>query len=316
MTHLESPAIARERILRTVPGTSGAPIVAFDGVRFKGRSRTRRLIASWRGFVGEIVGITERERFETEYCGSRHLLIAYEGVVRQQGETVLDGVQRSRLCDLRQKMTFVPAGCSFQEWQEPRAPGRAIYFYFEPSGPGTEPASGHMPIELEPRLFFDCPSLGQTVRKLTSLIEGGPSACALYAEALGAVLAHELRRLDGRRAPAAPPMRGGLAGWQCRVLKDYIEEHLAEPVPLATLAELTQLSPCHLSRAFKQSFGMPPHRFHVSRRIERAKMLLAEPAQSVTAIALDLGFSETSSFTVAFRKFTGRTPTEYRRSLV
>ena len=60
---------------------------------------------------------------------------------------------------------------------------------------------------------------------------------------------------------------------------------------------------------------MPPHRYLTSQRIERAKALLAERKLSVTEIGLDVGFSETSSFTSAFRKVTGETPTEYRRSL-
>jgi AraC family transcriptional regulator len=52
-----------------------------------------------------------------------------------------------------------------------------------------------------------------------------------------------------------------------------------------------------------------------SQRIERAKALLAERKRSVTEIGFDVGFSETSSFTSAFRKVTGETPTDYRRSL-
>ena len=44
----------------------------------------------------------------------------------------------------------------------------------------------------------------------------------------------------------------------------YIEEHLAEPISLATLAELVGLSTYHFCRAFKQSVGMPPHRYHTA----------------------------------------------------
>ena len=95
----------------------------------------------------------------------------------------------------------------------------------------------------------------------------------------------------------------------------YIEEHLAEPIPLATLAGLARLSTYYFCRAFKQSFGVPPHRFHTNRRIERAKALLADAAPSVTDIGLRLGFSETSSFSSAFRRVTGLTPTAYHRSL-
>jgi len=95
----------------------------------------------------------------------------------------------------------------------------------------------------------------------------------------------------------------------------YIEEHLAEPISLASLAELVGLSTYHFCRAFKQSVGMPPHRYHTRQRIERAKALLAKPALSVTEIGLAMGFSETSSFTAAFRKATGFTPSAYHRSL-
>jgi len=70
-------------------------------------------------------------------------------------------------------------------------------------------------------------------------------------------------------------------------------------VPPAKLAELAGLSTYHFCRAFKQSFGVPPHRYHTSQRIDRAKALLAKPSFSVTDIGLTVGFSETSSFTAA-----------------
>ena len=114
---------------------------------------------------------------------------------------------------------------------------------------------------------------------------------------------------------AVSDMRGGLPGWQQKKLARYIEEHLAEELSLSSLARLVRLSPFHFSRAFKESFGMPPHRYLTSRRIERAKALLVKRKLSVTEIGFDVGFSETSSFTSAFRKVTGETPTEYRRSL-
>jgi len=110
-------------------------------------------------------------------------------------------------------------------------------------------------------------------------------------------------------------MRGGLPGWQQKKVAQYIEEHLANEISLLSLAQLVRLSPFHFSRAFKQSFGMPPHRYLTWQRIERAKALLGERKLSVTEIGLDVGFSETSSFTAAFRKLTGETPTAYRRSL-
>ncbi len=74
-----------------------------------------------------------------------------------------------------------------------------------------------------------------------------------------------------------------------------------------------RLSPYYFCRAFKQSFGLPPHRYHNSRRIDYAKTLLAKSSPSVTDIGLTVGFSETSSFTAAFRKGNRPHPTAYHR---
>jgi AraC family transcriptional regulator len=96
---------------------------------------------------------------------------------------------------------------------------------------------------------------------------------------------------------------------------DYIEEHVADNISLLTLAELARLSPYHFCRSFKQSFGMPAHKYHVNRRIERAKQLLGNRELSVTAIALKIGFSDTSTFCTTFHRLTGLTPSRYRSNL-
>jgi AraC family transcriptional regulator len=115
-------------------------------------------------------------------------------------------------------------------------------------------------------------------------------------------------------APAsARPLRGGLPAWQQKRVAEFIDIHLAEEISLAALAELAGLSVYHFARAFRRSFGTPPHRYHMARRMDRARILLQKPVLSVTQIGIQLGFGETSSFTRAFRKCTGLSPTEYRR---
>jgi AraC family transcriptional regulator len=286
------------------------------GVQFRPARLAKRQTAAWRGVSGEVIRVVSQDSFESNYHGPCHLLILYTQAARHRGESVVEGLPGSTLHDLSGKLTFVPAGRRFRELQEPRVSARATYLYIDPRGPLVEREAAFAEAELAPRLFFDDSVLRQTVLKLEALIEAGPSASQLYAEALGIVLAHELLRLNGGAVKAEPPMRGGLAGWQRRLVAQYIEENMSEQISLAELAELVRLSVFHFSRAFKQSFGTPPHRYHTSRRIERAKTLLAKPNQSVTEIALDMGFSDTSSFTAAFRKSAGRTPTEYRRSVM
>jgi AraC family transcriptional regulator len=81
------------------------------------------------------------------------------------------------------------------------------------------------------------------------------------------------------------------------------------------MAQLARLSPHHFCRAFKQTFGISPHRFHMRRRIERAKALLRSPLASVTSVGMAVGFSDASTFSTAFRKATGMTPTGFQRSV-
>jgi AraC family transcriptional regulator len=123
----------------------------------------------------------------------------------------------------------------------------------------------------------------------------------------------ELIRPEQTMSTVARPLRGGLPAWQQKRVMEFIEEHLAEEISLTALAEVADLSLYHFARAFTQSFGVPPHRYHMARRMDRARSLLQSPALSVTQIGVQIGFRETSSFSKAFRRFTGLTPTEYRR---
>jgi AraC family transcriptional regulator len=270
----------------------------------------KRRILRWDGMAAETVQAIARKTIAFRFRAPLHLLVAWEQAARSDGESFVEGLPPSRLRDVRQKLTFVPANHEYSEWGEPRVLMRVMYFYFDPDWMPILPET----TDLTPRLFFEDPTLWNTALKLNRLIEHSGSESSLYIHALGTVLAHELVRLNAG-TPLDASLRGGLAAWQQRTVTDYIEEHVADPISLSTLAQLARLSPYYFCRAFKQSFGMPPLRYHNSRRIEHAKTLLAKPASSVTDIGLTLGFSETSSFTAAFHRATGLTPTAYRRSL-
>jgi AraC family transcriptional regulator len=268
----------------------------------------------WRGMAAELVQATSHDRVQYTFRSSALLLAAYEEGVRRDGESYVEGLARSTLRDVAKKLTFVPSGHEYREWHDPRTLTRVAYFYFDPSEFENElEADGLVP--LAPRLLFEDAAIWSTARKLSQAIQCAGAANRLYVEALGIVLLHELIRLN-RGAPSGDThIRGGLAPWQQRVVTTYIEEHLAEQISLATLAGLVRLSTYYFCRAFKQSFGMPPHRYHTERRMDQAKAMLAKRKQSVTEIGMLLGFSETSSFTAAFRKITGQTPTGYQRTL-
>jgi AraC family transcriptional regulator len=189
-----------------------------------------------------------------------------------------------------------------------------VCLYIDPETVAVDPDRRFAEAELEPRMLFDDSGIWQTIAKLKAQIDSGDPATHLYAEALGGVLAHELLGLH-TGAQEKEPHQGGLASWQQRRVLEFMESHLAEEVPLSTLSSLVRLSPYHFVRSFKQSFGRPPHRYWTERRIDHAKTLLADPQVSITQVALDIGFATPSSFTAAFHRVTGHTPTDYRRAL-
>lgn len=275
----------------------------------------RRHSTTWSGLHVETVRIMRHTPFEYRFRAPCHLLIAAELGQRYDGETFVEGLPRSTLRDFTRKLTFIPAGHDFRGWQRPRSLTRISYFYIDPCGPLADPALRFGEIEFKPRLFFYDSDLWETALKLKAQVENGGSMPRQYAEALGIVLTHELARINGYAAYRRLVNRGGLACWQQKRVASYIEEHVRDDIPLATLAELARLSPYHFSRSFKHSFGMPPHRYHASRRMERAKQLLENRELSVTRIALESGFSDTSTFSAAFHRLTGETPSHYRRNL-
>jgi AraC family transcriptional regulator len=268
---------------------------------------------TWPGMAGEIVQANRRGRIDFHFCAPVHMLVMYERSVRHEGETFIQGMPQSTLRDCSRKLVFVPAGYEYHDWQEPRMLPRLTFFYLDPprlaSGPELE--LSRMP--LAPRLFFEDAAVWDTALKLRTLIESGGPAHRPYAKALGMVLVHELEGLNARKRCAEIAIHGGLATWQRRKVVEYIEQHLSEPISLAALAQLVRLSPNYFCRAFGQSFGMPPQRYHTHQRIERAKALLARPGATATDVGLTVGYSEASAFSTAFRRVTGLTPSTYRR---
>jgi AraC family transcriptional regulator len=130
---------------------------------------------------------------------------------------------------------------------------------------------------------------------------------------LAARLAHSHFETGLIRPPL--PSRHRLDDGRLRRVLAYVEEHLAEDIAVADLANVACLSIFHFTRAFAATMGVPPHRYVSQRRLEGAKAMIATGRASLGEIAFDCRFSSQSSFTRAFRRATGVTPAEYRQTL-
>jgi AraC-like DNA-binding protein len=142
------------------------------------------------------------------------------------------------------------------------------------------------------------------------------SASQLFVDYIAlAFHAHLVRRyagpcLDLRRT------RPGLAPWQMRLATELIDSSLDGKLSIDALARECHLSQSYFSRAFVQTLGMPPHRYLLRRRVDRARQLLEEGKSSLAEITVLCGFGSQSHFTRVFTALEGVSPGRWRRQTV
>jgi transcriptional regulator GlxA family with amidase domain len=94
--------------------------------------------------------------------------------------------------------------------------------------------------------------------------------------------------------------------------KDRMDGASHEQWPVPRLARVSCVSEAHFARSFKQAFGVPPHRYLLTRRLERAAALLRDTDLSITQIALRTGWESLGTFGRTFRNVTGESPGDLR----
>jgi AraC family transcriptional regulator len=122
------------------------------------------------------------------------------------------------------------------------------------------------------------------------------------------------KHLDPHRAQQAPVGTGRLLAWQARKVRDYIDAHITDRLLVAELGALLGQSEAHFSRTFKRTFGEPPHAFVIRRRLAFASDYMVQTEASLSAIALQCGFSDQAHLCRAFRHATGLSPAVWRRT--
>jgi transcriptional regulator GlxA family with amidase domain len=94
--------------------------------------------------------------------------------------------------------------------------------------------------------------------------------------------------------------------------RDRMDAASHEEWPVRRLAEVSGVSAAHFARSFKAAFGVPPHRYLLTRRIERAAALLRDTEMSITEIAFHTGWGSLGTFGRTFRDVTGENPAALR----
>lgn len=111
---------------------------------------------------------------------------------------------------------------------------------------------------------------------------------------------------------AAPPTQDPELLRRLLRAKDRMDAASHEVWPVQRLAQVSGVSEAHFARSFKQAFGVPPHRYLLTRRIERATALLRDTDQPITEIAFQTGWESLGTFGRTFRDITGESPSVVR----
>ncbi|TCA29833.1 AraC family transcriptional regulator [Rhizobium leguminosarum bv. viciae] len=167
---------------------------------------------------------------------------------------------------------------------------------------GRDPATA-----IVPQFQLRDPRLEAIAWALKAELEADVPSDNLYADTLATALA--LRLVEASGDTSRPVDNGrALSPRQKRMLTDHIEDNLDMPLSLAELASLAGLSLSHLKTQFRNSFGMPPHRYVLHRRVARVEVLIRSSGLPLSQIALEAGFAHQSHMANSMKRLLGISP--------
>lgn len=121
-----------------------------------------------------------------------------------------------------------------------------------------------------------------------------------------------VRRMSGLLSDFASAADLPSTGRTIHEIEQYLRAFYYEDINLQMLSERFYLSPSHISRTFKQQFGANLSDYVSRLRIEKAKVLLADPAIKISSIASSIGYQDEKYFSKAFKRFVGMSPKQFR----
>ena len=185
-------------------------------------------------------------------------------------------------------------------------------------------------VELLPRLGFSDGLLEQLALALLATARNDATCPSdgIYADHLVRLITMHLLRHHSTRTPRTAVVdtfgdtlrdtlrdnMGDAAHARMSHVRDLIESALGEDLALVRLAAEAGVAPHAFSAAFTKAVGMPPYRYVIQRRVERAKMLLRHTDLPISRIAYDTGFASQSHLASTFKRTVGQTPGAYRRA--
>jgi AraC family transcriptional regulator len=160
--------------------------------------------------------------------------------------------------------------------------------------------------------FSDPLGLSLTRRVLSELYKPRSAERDVYISVLMNALKHHTLRGVESQDDVDIPLSDNFA-FRVHQMMNSILHHPEQSYSIETMAAQVGVSPTHFCRIFKKASGQSPHQFVMRAKFDRASQLLTQSNTQLSAIADLLGFTSQSHFTRAFRRYTGKTPSQVRR---
>ncbi|MEM9484577.1 MAG: AraC family transcriptional regulator [Cyanobacteria bacterium P01_F01_bin.116] len=232
------------------------------------------------------IAIVESGVMEFDYRGATHLAPAGSVVITQPGE-------------MHTGHAFVETGWTYRTLLP------AVY-WFQQAAAELNEQSGAIPYFSSPVIHDQY--LNQQLTNLHRTLEFSPSSLEKESRFLWG-----LTQLIHGYSSNRPQIKSiGQENDAVQLVQDYLNCHYTQNISLNELANLVNLSPFRLLRAFRKQIGLPPHAYLNHVRVHQAKQLLAS-GDSITDAALATGFADQSHLHRHFKKMVGVTPGQYAR---
>jgi AraC family transcriptional regulator len=170
----------------------------------------------------------------------------------------------------------------------------------------SEPDS--QPVQLRRSYGIVEPQIAHIAGALIAESDAGNPGGLAFVEALATGLSHQLVLHAGVRKPIMARLRGGLSMVARRRAIELMDANIDSNLSVEFLAAEAGLSPAHFARAFRETFGLPPHRYLLHLRLERARRMLDAENAVLADVAQRAGFADQAHFTRFFKREYGVTP--------
>lgn len=246
-----------------------------------------------------------------------HTLLVFDRGSFVHGERWIDGARLSTSGPLDVGLDVVPAHAQYQALAGPGScVGCTMISFAVDCLDQAQDAGIGSGSSLRPSVALSGNLVSLLADRIRQSGQGQPGISdALYVESLCTVLFREVLLAQEQNCPSPARPTGGLSARAQRVIKEFLyqQESQGQKVSLQELADLAGISRFHFTRAFKVSFGVPPHKYLLNLRLRKAADLLRATRLPITDIALSVGFSCSSEFARAFKEATDYTPREFRQ---